>query len=81
MCRSERVIKFMTSTGGGFMDYVALGLALAPVGKAIADHHIFRTVDVVRDEQGQVHVVRRERGTQYGGDHLTPPQPQMQYAA
>ena len=82
MCRSERVIKWMTSTGGGFMDYVALGLALAPVGKAIADHHIFRTVDVVRDEAtGQLHVVRRERGTQHTGDHLTPPQPQMQYAA
>lgn len=73
MCRSERVIKFMTSTGGGFMDYVALALALAPVAKAIGEHHVFHVVEVVRDPQtGVKHVIPRNPGGSEHGDHLTP---------
>jgi len=82
MCRSERVIKFMTATGGGFMDWISLGMALAPVASAVVRHHITRTVEVVRDvNTGQVHFVEVKRGESEHGDHLTPPQPQMQYAA
>jgi len=80
MCRSERVIKFMTATGGGFMDWISLGMALAPVAGAVVRHHITRTVEVVRDDNGKVLDIREVRRGAEHGDHLTPPQ-QPAYAA
>lgn len=50
ICRSERVVKWMQAEGGGFMDWIGLGIALAPVGRAVAEHHILKTVEVVEEK-------------------------------
>jgi hypothetical protein len=42
--RNDYMLKFFMAGDGNFMDYIGLGMALYPVGKAIVDHHI-RHVD------------------------------------
>lgn len=47
VCRSERVMKWMTAGTGGLMDWVGLAMALAPVGRAVAEHHVLKTIQIV----------------------------------
>jgi hypothetical protein len=42
LTRSERVVRWMTASGGGLMDWIGLGIALAPVGHAVIGHHLIR---------------------------------------
>ncbi len=65
LCRSERVVKFLTADSGGMMDWIGLAMALAPVGRAVAEHHVFRTVEVVRDEETGRKVARAVDLSQY----------------
>lgn len=51
VCRSERVMRWMTAGTGGLMDWVGLAMALAPVGRAVAEHHVLRTVQIVHEDQ------------------------------
>jgi hypothetical protein len=53
VCRSERVLAWMTAGTGGLMDWIGLAAALAPVGRAFAEHHILRTVQLVDEDQDQ----------------------------
>jgi len=83
ICRSERIVRYFTQdTAGDWLLWGKLALALAPVGRAIVEHHVQGTVRVVRDEQtGAVTVERRQPGEQWAdGDHLTP-RPQPAFAA
>ncbi len=83
ICRSEKIVAYFTTDQADWLLWGKLALALAPVAKAFADHHIFRTVEVVKDPKtGQVTIQPRKK-EQGRGDHLTPPVPaqQQQYAA
>lgn len=80
ICRSEKIVRYFSEDTADWLLWGKLALALAPVGRAIAEHHIFRSVEVRRDEKtGQVMVLRRTAG---GEDHLTPPvQPEYDASA
>lgn len=81
ICRSEKVVKFFSGESN-WVHYLALASALQPVATAVYQHHIAKTVEVVRDEHGVPHV--RPRATQRDADHLTPPaqgEPSFDYAA
>jgi hypothetical protein len=86
ICRSEKIVRYFSEDKSDWLLWGKLAIVLAPVGHAIAEHHIFGTVRVVTDPQtGAKHVERRQQGQQWGGpgaDHLTPqPQPEYNYAA
>jgi hypothetical protein len=53
VCRSETVLRWMNAKTGGLMDWVGLAMALAPVGRAVADHHILKVVEIVDEDQAQ----------------------------
>lgn len=81
--RSERVVKYFTEDdhASDWVLWFRLAAALAPAGRAFVQHHVLRSVEVVRDEHGRPFVQPR---TQEGhGDGLTPqPQPEpYPYAA
>lgn len=81
ICRSEKIVRYFTGDQSDWLLWGKLALALRPVAQAVLQHHVLKTVEVVRDvNTGQVRVVERKRGPGHG-DHLTPPQPEMQYAA
>jgi hypothetical protein len=80
ICRSERIVRYFADDKSDWLLWGKLALALKPVGQAILQHHVFRTVEVVRDEHGVPHVQPRSRGGET--DHQTPPvQPEFSYAA
>jgi hypothetical protein len=80
ICRSERIVRYFSEDKSDWLLWGKLALALKPVGQAILQHHVFRTVEVVRDEHGVPHVLPRSR--QGSDDHQTPPvQPEFSYAA
>ena len=81
ICRSQRIVDYFARDQADWLLWGKLAMALKPVAQAIAEHHIFRTVDVVRDPgTGAVTIERRERGGPAERDHLTP-HPQPAYAA
>ena len=83
ICRSERIVRYFAEDQADWLLWGKLAMALKPVAQAIAEHHIFRTVRVVRDEQtGAVSFERRAAGEDWSGpgDHLTP-HAQPAYAA
>jgi hypothetical protein len=81
LCRSEKIVAYFTGDKSDWMLWGKLAMALAPVGKAVLDHHVLRRVDVVRNpDTGQVQVVPRRPGGSEHGDHLQP-QPQPDYVA
>lgn len=51
VCRSERVVRWMTADTGGLMDWIGLARALAPVGAAVVKHHVVKTVEVAEDPE------------------------------
>jgi hypothetical protein len=74
ICRSEKIVKYFSEDTADWLMYGKLAIALAPVGKAIAEHHVFRTVEVVRDEKtGAVSIVRKAAGGDQVAQHLVPP--------
>jgi hypothetical protein len=85
ICRSEKIVRYFSEDQADWLLWGKIAMAAAPVAKAIAEHHIFRTVQVVRDEKtGQVSVVRTRPGPQGGGNLQPPAQPEYdesQYAA
>lgn len=84
LCRSERIVAYFTGDKSDWLLWGKLAIALAPVGRAIIEHHVIRSVHVIRDEKtGAVQVVRGQQAPG-PGDHLTPPMqppPNYQYAA
>lgn len=59
ICRSERIVSWMQAEGGGFMDWLGLAIALGPVAKAVAEHHIVKTVEVVEEKDQETGEVRK----------------------
>lgn len=52
LCRSHTVVAFFSdSTENGWMLWFNLALALAPVGQAVAQHHVLKTVEIRQDPQ------------------------------
>jgi hypothetical protein len=82
ICRSEKIVAYFTTDQADWLLWGKLALALAPVAKAFADHHIFRTVQVVKDPKtGQISI-QHGKQQQGQGDHLAPaPQPEYSYVA
>jgi hypothetical protein len=84
LLRSERVVKYFTGDKSDWLLWGKLAMALAPVARAVVDHHVLRTVAVVRDPvTGVVEIQARVRGGgPVMGEHVQPPQPDYsQYAA
>ena len=81
ICRSKKITDYFTGDKSDWLLWGKLALALRPFAQAVLHHHVLRTVDVVRDEHGQAHVIPRAR--EGHGDGLTPqPQPEpYNYAA
>jgi hypothetical protein len=50
VCRSQRVVAWLSADTGGLMDWIGLAAALAPVARAVAEHHVLRTVEIVPDD-------------------------------
>ena len=72
ICRSSKIVKYFSDDKSDWLLWGKLALALKPFAQAVIHHHILGDVEVVRDAQGQVHVMPRAR--QEGrGDHLQPP--------
>jgi len=82
ICRSEKIVRYFTEDKADWLLWGKLAMVLAPVAKAFAEHHIFRTVRVEKNpETGEVTIVR-EGQDQGHGDHLQPPViDPLQYAA
>jgi hypothetical protein len=81
ICRSEKVVAYFTGDKSDWLLWGKLAMALAPVARAVTEHHIIRTVEVVRDpETGAVSVKRVTRTQSEHGDHLQP-QAQPSYVA
>ena len=80
VCRSERIVRYFTEDKADWLLWGKLALALKPVGQAILQHHVFKTVEVVTDEKTGARMIRqRQRGET---DHQAPPvQPEFSYAA
>jgi hypothetical protein len=81
MCRSEKIVAYFTGDKADWLLWGKLAMALAPVGRAIAEHHIFKTVEVVKDEKTGVVTILRGGQDHGHGDHLQPAVPAEQYAA
>ena len=61
LCRSATVVGFFTDTTGDFMLWFKLAMALAPVGLAVGEHHVLKTVEIQQDkETGEVFAVKRD---------------------
>ena len=82
LCRSKKITDYFAGDKSDWLLWGKLAMALAPVGRAILEHHVIRSVEVVRDPAtGAAQVVRRQPGPEHG-DHLVPPMPpSFQYAA
>ena len=81
LCRSKKITDYFTGDKSDWLLWGKLAIALAPVGRAFMEHHVFHSVHVVRDEKtGAVQVVRGQPATGQG-DHLVPPAPPFEYAA
>lgn len=72
ICRSRKIVRYFEGDKSDWLLWGKLGIALRPFATAVLQHHVLRTVEVVRDERGQVHVMSRTRQEGHG-DHLTPP--------
>lgn len=82
LCRSKKITDYFAGDQSDWLLWGKLAMALAPVGRAFLEHHVFRSVQVVRDEKtGAIQVVRGQPGRPEHGDHLVPPGPGYQYAA
>lgn len=82
ICRSEKIVKYFSEDKADWLLWGKLALALGPVAKAIGEHHILHTVEVVKDPKtGATSIVRKVPG-QPQGDALQPPAaPEFNYAA
>ena len=83
ICRSSKIVRYFAEDKADWLLWGKLAMALKPVGQAILQHHIFRTVVVDRDPAtGIVTVVRVTEGGGPGrGDPLQPNVNPAQYAA
>lgn len=83
ICRSSKIVRYFAEDKSDWMLWGKLAIALGPVARAIGEHHILRTVEVVKDEKtGAVQVRPRGPKAAGRGDPLQPPaQPEFQYAA
>lgn len=80
ICRSERIVKYFSEDQADWLLWGKLAIALAPVGRALAEHHLFRRVETVVDEHGRRGWRRVPAGG--GADHLQPQAaPEYNYAA
>lgn len=80
--RSKKAVNFFTSKDSDWLLWFGLIQSLWPVATAVFKHHVVRTVEVVRDEQGRPFARPRAAGSEGHGDHLQPePQPEFNYAA
>lgn len=80
--RSKRAVNFFTSKDSDWLLWFGLIQSLWPVATAVFKHHVVRTVEVVRDEQGRPFARPRAAGSEGHGDHLQPePHPEFNYAA
>lgn len=76
VCRSEKIVRYFSGDQSDWLLWGKLAMALAPVGRAIFEHHVIGSVEVVRDPQtGAAQVRRRQQGGAEHGDHLVPPVP------
>lgn len=81
LCRSKKITDYFAGDKSDWLLWGKLAMALAPVGRAFIEHHVIRSVQVVRDEKtGAVQIVRGQPVPEHG-DHLMPPAPPFQYAA
>lgn len=82
LCRSEKIVRYFSGDQSDWLLWGKLALVLAPVGRAIVEHHVFRSVEVVRDpETGIIQVVRRGRDSGPGDPLLPPAARSFSYAA
>jgi len=81
ICRSSKIVRYFTEDKADWLLWGKLAMALAPVARAVAEHHIFKTVEVVKDPKtGQVTIARGKQQGEH--DHLQPKVPgAAQYAA
>lgn len=82
ICRSQRIVRYFSEDQADWLLWGKLAVALAPIGRAVAEHHVFRRVETVTDEAGRRGWRRVEASGE--GDHLQPqaqPEPQYRYAA
>jgi hypothetical protein len=82
VCRSEKIVAYFSGDKSDWLLWGKLAMACAPVARAVIEHHVTRTVEVVMDAGGVPHAVPRARGGGSGGDHLVPPVAEpFEYAA
>jgi hypothetical protein len=80
ICRSSKIVKYFAEDKSDWLLWGKVAMALTPFAQAVFQHHIVRTVEVVRDEKGDAYVQPRQAAAP--ADHLTPkPQPEFRYAA
>lgn len=81
LCRSPKVVAYFTGDKSDWLLWGKLAMALAPFARAVMEHHIVRSVRVVRDDDGSVRIERGRQEDDDGG-HLVPPgAPEFSYQA
>lgn len=79
MLRSETLVKYFSDEGNDWLVWGKLAVALAPVAKAVVEHHVTRTVRLLENEEtGEVVVLRKG---QDDPEQLVPPQDFSQFPA
>jgi hypothetical protein len=72
LCRSPKVVAYFTGDKSDWLLWGKLAMALAPFARAVMEHHVVRSVRVVREDDGSVRI-ERGRGEPDDGGHLVPP--------
>ena len=61
LCKSHTVVGYFSDTSTDWMLWVKLAMAFAPVGVAVSQHHILKTVEIQQDtETGDMYAVKKD---------------------
>lgn len=79
MLRSERLVKYFSEEDNDWLLWGKVAIALAPVAKAVVEHHVIRTVRVMQDEDtGEIVVLRKGQDEP---EQLVPPRDYSEFPA
>lgn len=84
LCQSETVVRFFTSDGkGSFMLWFALAVALWPVGTAVVQHHLTKSVTITEETDPETGETTLYANTVASSPSSVPPQNRVfsQYTA
>lgn len=52
ICRSSKIVRYFAEDKSDWLTWGKVALAFSPLLRAVAEHHVFRSVEIVRDKNG-----------------------------